>query len=121
VCKDEAPKIAQAVAREKGVMIGRTSDRLCNPANAAPSWAVAVLNDQPAKPRLASNTDGSLGVTLPIRLAANLLACHGNPDTMDPAVKAKLAAKYPKDEATGYKEGDLRGWFRVEVPPMTSR
>jgi protein tyrosine phosphatase (PTP) superfamily phosphohydrolase (DUF442 family) len=120
VCKDQAPKIAQTVAREKGVMIGRTSAKLRNPANAAPSWAVAVLNDQPAEQRLAANTDGSLGVTLPITLAANCLACHGSPDTIDPAVRAALAASYPKDQATSFKEGDLRGWFWVEVPPMTS-
>ena len=121
VCKEQAPKIAQAVAREKGVMIGRTSAKLRNPANAAPSWAVGVLNDQPAEPRLTANTDGCLGVTLPIKLAANCLACHGSPDTMDSAVKAALAANYPKDQATGFKEGDIRGWFWVEVPPTAAR
>lgn len=120
VCRDQAPKIAQAVAREKGVMIGRTSEKLRNPANAAPSWAASLLADQPADARLAANTDGSLGVTLPIKLAANCLACHGNSDTMDPAVKAAIAAKYPKDQATGFKEGELRGWFWVEVPPVPS-
>jgi len=118
VCKDEAPKIAQAVASEKGVMIGRTSDRLRNPANAAPEWAAGLLADQPVEPRVAANPDGSLGVVLPIKLAANCLACHGSADTIEPAVKAAIAAKYPKDQATGYKEGDLRGWFWVEVPPL---
>lgn len=121
VCKDQAPKIAQAIAREKGVMIGRTSAKLRNPANAAPVWAASLLADQPAEAKLAANTDGSLGVTLPIKLAANCLACHGSPETIDPAVKAALTAKYPKDEATGFREGDLRGWFWVEVPPATSR
>jgi uncharacterized protein (TIGR01244 family) len=121
VCKEQAPKIALAVAREKGVMIGRTSAKLRNPANAAPSWALGVLNDQPAEPRLTANTDGSLGVTLPIKLAANCLACHGSPEQLDPEVKAALAAKYPKDQATGFKEGDLRGWFWVEVPPTAAR
>jgi hypothetical protein len=78
-----------------------------------------MLNDQPAEPRLTANTEGSLGVTLPITLAANCLACHGSPDTIDPVVKAALAAKYPKDQATGFKEGDIRGWFWVKVPPPT--
>jgi len=31
-----------------------------------------------------------------------------------------LAAKYPMDQATGFKEGDLRGWFWIEVPPSAS-
>ncbi|MEK6701956.1 MAG: DUF3365 domain-containing protein [Planctomycetota bacterium] len=124
VCKDQAPKIAQGVAGEKGVMIGRTSARLRNPANAAPAWMPSLLTDEPAAqgprapaPRFVANSDGSLGVALPITLAANCLACHGAPETIDPAVKASLAAKYPMDQATGFKEGDLRGWFWVEVPP----
>lgn len=121
VCKDEAPKIAQAVAREKGVMIGRTSEKLRNPGNVAPTWAVALLASSPAEPRVAANTDGSLGVTLPITLVSTCLACHGDPDQFDPAVKASLEAKYPKDQATGYKDGDLRGWFWIEVPPTPVR
>ncbi len=116
VCRTEAPKIAQAVAREHGVMIGRTSDRLRNPGNTAPAWAAAVLDERPADLRVAANADGSIGVTLPIKLAATCLACHGDPDRIDPSVKAALAATYPSDRATGYAEGDLRGWFWVEVP-----
>lgn len=117
VCKDQAPKVAQAVAREKGVMIGRTSMKLRNTGNIAPAWAQPLLADQPAEPRLAVNADGSLGVTLPIKLAANCLACHGSPEQIAPGVAKALAEKYPHDRATGFKEGDLRGWFWVEVPP----
>jgi hypothetical protein len=101
-------------------MIGRASAKLRNPANAALSWTVGPLNDQPAEPRLTANTDGSLGVTPPIKIAANYLACHGSLETIEPAVKAALAAKYPKYQATGFKEGDLGGWFWVEVPPSAS-
>ncbi len=35
---------------------------------------------------------------------------------LDPAVKEVLASGYPRDEATGFAEGDLRGWFWIEVP-----
>ena len=90
-------------------MIGRTSAKLREPANAAPSWAVGPRNDQPGEQRLSANTGGSLGVTLPITLAANCLAFHGSPDTIDPVVTAARAAKYPKDQATGFKERDIRG------------
>ena len=31
-------------------------------------------------------------------------------------VKNELASLYPNDQATGFKEGDLRGWFWVNVP-----
>lgn len=117
VCKSQAPKIAQAVSREQGVMIGRTSDRLRNPSNVAPSWAAGLLSDRPVEARYVVNGDGSLGATLPIRLMPTCLACHGPADSIEPAVREALAAMYPKDQATGYAAGDLRGWFWVEVPP----
>ncbi len=116
VCKEQAPKIAQRVAKEKGVMIGRTSARLRNPMNGTPNWAATVLSGMPAEPRAMSNTDGSMGVVLPIKLSSACLGCHGDPGSIDQAVKTALAEKYPKDQATGFKEGDLRGWFWVEVP-----
>jgi hypothetical protein len=31
-------------------------------------------------------------------------------------VKEALAEHYPEDQATGFQEGDLRGWFCIEVP-----
>lgn len=117
VCKDEASKIAQQVAGEMGVMIGRTSDRLRNPGNVAPPWASAVLAERPAEPRVVLNTDGTLGLTLPVRLAASCTVCHGTPEQIDPATRAALQAAYPQDRATGYREGDIRGWFWIEVPP----
>jgi len=117
VCKTEAPLIAQAVAREKGVMIGRTSDRLRNAGNAAPAWAAELLSSRPEGARLSAHTDGSLGVTMPITISAQCIACHGARDRLAPGVAEALAKLYPKDQATGYDDGDLRGWFWVEVPP----
>jgi len=121
VCKQEAPRIAQAVARETGVMIGRTSSRLRNPANGAPAWTASVLATQPAERQIVTNADGSLAMVMPIKLSATCLGCHGPSDTMDPAVRNALAAKYPNDKATGYSEGEIRGWFWVEVPPNANR
>ena len=43
-------------------------------------------------------------------------SCHGPADRIDPAVQAMLAVRYPGDRATGFVEGQLRGWFWVEVP-----
>lgn len=124
VCKDEAPKIAQAVAAERGVMIGRTIHRLRNAFNVAPRWATPLMGADGPKgpdgfllPRFAVANDGSFGAVLPIRLASMCLPCHGPADRLDPGVVAALGKNYPKDEATGFKAGDLRGWFWVEVPP----
>lgn len=53
---------------------------------------------------------------LPIKLKKACLTCHGPADTIAADVKSKLAELYPTDDATGFSEGDLRGWFWIEVP-----
>jgi len=40
--------------------------------------------------------------------------CHG--EKTDPAVGAKLKTLYPQDQATGYKQGDVRGAFTITQP-----
>jgi hypothetical protein len=52
----------------------------------------------------------------PIRVAPFCLNCHGDPTRMDPKVLSILREKYPNDRALGYKAGDLRGVFKVEIP-----
>ena len=42
---------------------------------------------------------------------APCLACHGS--KIAPEVSDKLKALYPKDQATGYKTGDIRGAFSI--------
>jgi len=52
----------------------------------------------------------------PILVQGKCLACHGDPATFDPEVRAVLAKRYPEDRATGYAVGDLRGAVSVRVP-----
>lgn len=118
VCKEEAPRIAAQTAEKHGVRIGRTSDRLRNPANVAPDWATALLADRPDQPRFAASSNGALGALLPIRLAPNCLACHGGESDIAPSTKDALAAAFPDDHATGFAIGDVRGWFWVEAPAL---
>lgn len=105
-----------------GFLAGRTSDRLRNPANAPPAWAASLVAGSGVR-RLARDTDGfvvelehSLGVLRPILHQRMCDDCHGPADRIDSAVQAMLAARYPGDRATGFVEGQLRGWFWVEVP-----
>ena len=51
-----------------------------------------------------------------IRLKAQCLKCHGPKEQILPEVRDALARDYPKDQATGFQEGDLRGWFWLSVP-----
>jgi hypothetical protein len=116
VCRREAPQIAVDVGRQYGVAIGRTSQRLRNPKNAPPDWAKPLVRSQAGEPRFLALDDGQLAALLPIRLKAQCLMCHGSQEEMLPDVRQALARHYPEDQATGFREGDLRGWFWVTVP-----
>lgn len=116
VCATRAPAIAKEVSAERGVMIGRTSFKLRNPENTPPVWADLELDHRPEEPTYFADRSGRFGALAPIRLAASCLQCHGSNDDIASATRAALEAQYPSDQATGFAEGDLRGWFWVEVP-----
>lgn len=115
VCSKEAPLIAEQVSEKHRLTIGRTSFRLRNINNAPPKWAAQLVADRVAEPTYLTR-DGKLAVLLPIRIQAQCLMCHGTEDVRPPAVKDALDRHYPEDQATGFREGDLRGWFHIEVP-----
>jgi hypothetical protein len=45
-------------------------------------------------------------------------SCHGAAHTFQPAVRGELLERYPRDRATGFTQGEIRGWFWVEMPKM---
>ncbi|MHC5001811.1 MAG: c-type heme family protein [Planctomycetota bacterium] len=116
VCRDDAPRIAATVSSGRDLRIGRTAPRLRNPANVAPDWAHGPVAARAEEPAYRAGPDGELGVLLPIRLLTTCVLCHGAEDELAPGVRAALAEAYPRDRATGFAPGDLRGWFWVEVP-----
>ncbi len=116
VCQQQAPEIAANVSQEFGLRIGRTSHRLRNPKNSPPDWARTFVDDQTGEPQFVPLDDGTLGALLPIRLKPQCLMCHGPEEQIPPDVREALAGSYPQDQATGFQEGELRGWFWVSVP-----
>ena len=80
----------------------------------AGAGSLSVLGDR--GPQAVALADGRLGTFFPIRLKAQCLMCHGPKDQILPDVQAALNQAYPDDQATGFVEGDLRGWFWVSVP-----
>ena len=106
-----------------------TSLKPRNPDNAPDAWETKVLQDfeqrkaageDPAKleysEKIVSNGKEELRYMKAIVIAADApcLTCHG--DKIDPAVGAKLKTLYPQDQATGYKQGDIRGAFTITQP-----
>lgn len=51
----------------------------------------------------------------PIVIQGPCLQCHGAREDLNPEVLLTIEAHYPSDEAVGYKIGDLRGAFSVQV------
>lgn len=124
VCHTRAPAIADAVSLDSGMSISRVSLRNRNPGNAPTDWQAAVLRD--FETRLAAGaaadalswqeivqTEGAREYRFmqAIPTAPMCLACHGEGIAL--TVAEKIAELYPEDQATGYREGDIRGAFVV--------
>lgn len=117
VCSKQAAKLTADVAKRHGLRIGRTSNRLRNPKNRAPSWMEAILKQEAAlKGHQVKDLPAAYGLAFPITTAQACTRCHGEKEKLDPKLIKRLDALYPSDQATGFKKGDRRGWFWVEVP-----
>lgn len=130
VCRDVAPDLAGELSRSSGWRVSRVSLRVRNPLLGTPdAWETAALAD--FDKRAASGEDPAkleksevvkeggrqfqrYIKALPVQ--APCLACHGGPDDIPEAVKAKLTAEYPQDRATGYALGQVRGGLTVKRP-----
>lgn len=117
-CRIRAPEIANDLSRN-GIRVGRSSDRLRNPANAPPDWVRPLLDGFAAEPadrtpKSHALPDGQVGYVEPIVTQPLCLTCHG--DALEPELAARIASLYPQDRAVGFRAGDLRGVFWVEFP-----
>jgi hypothetical protein len=126
VCADVAQEITAKVRREQGIEIGRTSLRLRNPANAPDDFERAWLEanaertefDSAGEVEWVAGDDGALELRYikPILLGPACLQCHGRPEDIDEPTRELLTERYPQDQATGYRAGQLRGIVSVRVP-----
>ncbi len=121
VCRDEAQSIARAVRSERRIAVGRTSDRLRNPANSPRPWAAAwVARAAGTKAdrvdAIAVDLGDRVGVLRPIATGSVCVSCHGARERFAPELARLLRESYPEDRAVGFAEGDLRGFFWAEAP-----
>ena len=121
VCHLSAATLSQRMGREEGIAAGRTSARLRTPSNAPKPWAAPIVQKY-ANAR-AADVDGfavdlgdRVGIMRPIVHRAVCAPCHGTEEKLSPQVREELKDRYVVDRATGFKDGDLRGWIWVEVP-----
>lgn len=127
VCKERAPQIAADISKQSGFTVTRVSPKNRNPAGVPDAWetqAQAGLQKRLAAGEKPETLETWQVVDTPtgkqFRYAKGLptqqlcLTCHGDPATIPEPVKARLAAEYPNDKATGYSLGMLRGIVSVK-------
>jgi hypothetical protein len=127
VCKNRAPKIAAEISEKHGWRVARTSLKLRNPLNEPDPWEMKVM--QEFEKRKAGGeeiktleyaeivkTDGKKQFRYMKAIPTDkiCLQCHGTDIEQEEA--ATLHKFYPHDQATGFKEGDIRGAFTVTQP-----
>jgi len=126
VCSVRAPQIAAETGKNNGVALRRATTRPRNPKNAAneseqailAAFAAALIQKEAPKPQTVIHSDGGVTFHAPIVISNPLcLQCHGSTDKdIAPATLEAIQKHYPKDRATGYKPGDLRGLWSVTFP-----
>ncbi len=105
---------SNAVGAEHGVHIGRIGVRLRNPSNTGPAWAASLIESRADTPVFVNLSNNSAAALLPIKLQSQCLMCHGSKEQIAPIIQQQLTKLYPNDEAVGFQEGELRGWFWIE-------
>ena len=128
VCRVKAPKISQ-IFSINGVKIRRVAERYRNLDNRATTRQLEILagfKDSLTAPKYVGEwTSSDSGETYhyykPIYTQPLCLNCHGGLQTLSPGVIDAVRKYYPNDKATGFKVGELRGMFVVEIQWPTGK
>ncbi|MDR9498412.1 MAG: DUF3365 domain-containing protein [Hydrogenovibrio sp.] len=122
VCHSKAPQIAAELSKQSGWHINRVSLKPRAESGQPDAWEEEVLEKfnrqlaDGANPKkiefsqtVIMNGEKQFRYMKAIPTGKVCLACHGT-DVKAP-VKEAIAEHYPKDKATGYHKGELRGAF----------
>ena len=130
VCREVAPDIAGQLSRSTGSRVARVSLKVRNATLGHPdAWEQEVLAEfdrRAAAGEKPETLERAEVVTEPagkffrfmkaIPVQPMCLSCHGSAETIPANVAAKLATEYPRDRATGYRAGEIRGAVTVKKP-----
>ena len=122
--KSRRRRISKRAATFPGWTVGRTSHKLRNPGNAADPWEAATLEAFLARAAAGESLKTMERAELveeegrqtyrymeAIPVGEVCLTCHGA--AIESGLRARIAAFYPEDRATGFALGELRGAFTV--------
>ncbi|MCG8669674.1 MAG: DUF3365 domain-containing protein [Pseudomonadales bacterium] len=126
-CSVHAPGISEQTAQLTGWQIHRTSNKIRNPNNKPNIWETQVLQQFADKAErgapienlehhqvIMENGKPVFRYMKAIKVQNLCLNCHGT--HVSGPVKSAIKNLFPLDNATGYREGDLRGAFTLKLP-----
>lgn len=121
-CHASALTITDKKAKEYQAEIKRTSHKIRNPKNKPSEEDTEILkkfvslaeSSTALEPIVQKDKDNRIVFYSPILMQKQCLACHGSPG-IELAVRTDsiLKSYYPEDRATGFKEGELRGMWKI--------
>ena len=127
VCSDTAQVLTNNFGVERGIYIRRVSLKNRNVNNFPDDFEKRILNqfellhqnnelnNETEFAGIVSEGDYKyLRYLKPIVVQDECLNCHGSKSDMMPKVNNLIVQKYPQDNATGYKVGDLRGAVSIK-------
>jgi hypothetical protein len=117
VCSKMAPLIAKEVSDNK-IKVGRVSHKPRNFSNTIKKWMEpsikTYLSGEKTQPFVTIKIDNhTTGHIKPIMTDGVCLTCHGQ--SITPEVATAIQKLYPKDSATGFSLGEIRGFIFAEV------
>jgi hypothetical protein len=131
ICNEKAPQLLQEMRQQTGWDIRRVSLKTRNETTGTPdAWEARQLAEfnirvaNGAKPEtlevgeIVTGADGkrSYRYMKALPVAEVCQTCHGAADSFSGDLKAALAKDYPRDRATGYTAGEVRGALTVKRP-----
>lgn len=108
-----------------GIHIKQTSLKVRNLFNTPDEWERMVLEkfENPGYPKgkpfvemVTVNEKTVYRYVKPVYITPVCLQCHGEKESISKDIRTFLDAHYPKDVATGYKDGDIRGGISIKIP-----
>ncbi len=126
-CNIKAIPLTDSMATAHQAIIKRVSDKTRNPDNKANDielknieyFKTALANKDELKPIVDSIND-NVHFYYPIVTNAMCLQCHGDPfKDLKPELLTALNKLYPKDEALGYSENQVRGIWSIQFKKQT--
>ena len=118
-CNVNALQITDSVAQKYKTYIQRLSNKNRNPANVISSQMDSLAWQKIKSDKtdfVTQDEKGEVYYYKPILLAMpTCVKCHGGKEDISRSTQKLIAEKYPNDKAIGYKIGDLRGMWKVQL------